>query len=634
MRSIALVVAAVAAASCAPDKTVVDFTVPTGDPTAKFLDMPWPSDVMRVDGGLDLNEVPNPFSSSSLEDVIRLFATNTAYPATGTLYFRVAGGVDEGSLPPDAAASLTDGSSMFLVETDTLRRVPLVWKQFAKGTSFLPPGTVAAQPLLGAVPHGRFALVVTSNARAKDGSALGASPDLRALLTCQPLPKDARAVDCAPYQKLAADLGLPAESIALVQMITPEDSSSGLVDAADVVRELGPPAATGLSRRSSSPSSSYVIYDGVAGIAQLQAGVPPYDTLDPNYVSGGFVLGDDGRPVVQRIEEVPFLVTVPTQPPPPGGYCVVINGHGTGGDLESGLGSGPSAEAFQIAQAGCAMFAMSEPLHRTRAGYREGQEEVLTFNFFNPVAGRDNWRQSAIEKVQLVSLAQALTIPPSVTGGAAVRFDADHIAYFGHSQGGITGALFVAVEHRIAGAFLSGAGAGFQASLVEKVDPTSIADILKVVLDFPSDSDEDIDLFHPVITLLQSWVDPADPINYGDLWSRRQGRVPHLVMTSGLLDTFTPPRCHGALAAAFHLPLVEPVSEDIDVLDVLGIEPAQPPIEGNFETVDGGQVTAGVLQYPNDGHFAVFDNPDAQSAMRTFFTTLQQGAPIVRVNQE
>src|SRR5262249_20058756 len=151
-----------------------------------------------------------------------------------------------------------------------------------------------------------------------------------------------------------------------------------------------------------------------------------------------------------------------------------------------------------------------------------------------------------------------------------------------HSQGGIAGALFVAVETRINGAFLSGAGAGFSASLVEKVDPVKIADVLKTVLLMPDT--ETVDRLHPVLTLLQTFVDPADPINYGDLWRLRTGRVPDLVMTSGLKDTFTPPRCHGALAAAYGLPLVAPVSADVPVLDLLGLKTAPATLQDNLDT--------------------------------------------------
>jgi hypothetical protein len=160
-------------------------------------------------------------------------------------------------------------------------------------------------------------------------------------------------------------------------------------------------------------------YDGVITLAQYQAGRPPYDSYDGE--SGGFVLDDDGAPIQQRTEDVPFVLTVPKGPMPATGWCVVINGHGTGGDLESGVGTRAGDESFRLKEAGCAMMAISEPLHRTREGHREGQEETLTFNFFNPLAGRDNWRQSALEKVQQVTALSTLSF--TGVGGATVRMD-------------------------------------------------------------------------------------------------------------------------------------------------------------------------------------------------------------------
>lgn len=609
--------------ACAP-RVPVDFVVPRDPLAEEFLDTPWPSDLLRTaDGGLDLLRFPNPYASGALEDVIGLIQTNQGYAASGTLYFHVDGGIDEASLPADPAASLSPDASMFLLETDTLVRVPIEWRHFGEGTSSLPAGTVAVQPLLGALPRGRFALVVTSAARAADGGALGPAPDLAQLLRCEPLEGLSAPLDCAPYASLAASLGKAPDDIALVQLVTPADASGGLVAAAQVARAFTPSVQV-LAKRSVGLTDHYAIYEGTITLAQLQAGQAPYDELDGT--SGGFVFDAAGAPQVQRVEDVPFLLTVPRRDMPASGYCVVLYAHGTGGDLESGLG----IEAELITDAGCAMLTVSEPLHATRAGYRSGQEEILTFNFFNPLAGRDNWRQSAIEKIQLVNAVELLSIPTGLSGAdAPITFDPTEISDLGHSQGGITGALFLAVEDRVLGAFLSGAGAGFQASLVEKTEPQDIAAVLRMVLLMPET--EVVDRFHPVIALLQTWVDPADPINVGTLWRHRRGPVPHLVMSSGLEDTFTPPRCHGALAASWGVPLAEPVAVPIPVLDLLGIEPGPVTLEGNLTTEDGAPLTAGMLQYPEDGHFAIFDNPDAQEAVRRFLTTVQDGVPSARV---
>jgi hypothetical protein len=278
------------------------------------------------------------------------------------------------------------------------------------------------------------------------------------------------------------------------------------------------------------------------------------------------------------------------------------------------------------------MISTSEPLHSGRAGFSAGGEELATFNFLNPLAGRDNWRQSALEKAQLVTAVQNLEIPAAVTGTKTHRFDKDRVGYFGHSQGGIVGALLLGVEHRIHGAFLSGAGAGFAPSIIEKTEPVELARVMKTLLSLPED--EVLDRFHPIPSLLQIWVEVSEPLNYGRAWRHRRGkRVPHLVATSGLTDPYTPRRTHWALAAAFEFPVVEPSAEAIEVLSLLRLATTGGPARANLMSADGAALTAGLLQYPDDGHFAVFTNPDAQEAYRLFFETLWDGPPIAQVRR-
>jgi hypothetical protein len=105
------------------------------------------------------------------------------------------------------------------------------------------------------------------------------------------------------------------------------------------------------------------------------------------------------------------------------------------------------------------------------------------------------------------------------------------------------------------------------------------------------------------------------------------------VVTSGLLDTFTPKRNHSALAGAFGLPLASPVAEPLEILDILGIDDVgDSAVSGNLRTDDGEPLTAAIMQYPADGHFAVFNNPAAQALFTQFFTTLLDGTPTASTN--
>ncbi|MBM4281158.1 MAG: hypothetical protein FJ137_10500 [Deltaproteobacteria bacterium] len=623
-----------AVAACAPERAPVAFGLPRGE-RQEFLAAPWPSDLMiKKDGALNLRAFPNSFGSQTLEQFLGIFATAPAYAAASTLYFRVDGGVDEDTLPRTPEESLADGAGVFVVELDgprAGRRLPIELSVYDEGTSFLPAGTVAVNLLLGVVPRGRFALVATSTVHRKDGTPLGPDADLKALLACDALDDVDATFDCKDYQRVQQELGLATDDVASIQLVTPRASTTGLAQAAAAARAYVPVIGPTLTRRSVRSADPFFVFDGTITLARYQAGTPPYETYDGQ--SGGFVLDDDGVPIVQAEETIPFVLTVPRgRAMPANGWPIVVNGHGTGGDLHGGVGNRAGDEAFHINRGGAAMLAISEPLHRTREGYREGQENVLTFNFFNPLAGRDNWRQSALEKVQLVNAIGSLAFVDE--DGAQQRFDPAHVGYFGHSQGGIVGALFVAVEDRIEGAFLSGAGAGFAQSLVEKTDPPpAIADVLRLVLQAPDG--EPIDRFHPVPAILQTFVDESDPLNYGPLWRHRSGRrTPHLIATSGLQDTFTPPRNHEGLAGSFELPLADPVEQPLAVLDRLGIDGVGNRwVEGNTTTDDGEPLTAALVQFADQGHFAVFYDPAAQNMVTDFFASLWQGTPAVRTRR-
>jgi hypothetical protein len=629
-----LAVLALSVVACDVDtgeRSPVSFTVP-GETALPFLDVPWPSDVLlRRDAsgattGIDLRAVPNPSGVLVLEDYLALFQSAKGYSASPTMYFRVATGVDPSTLPTPEG-SLESNAAMFLVDVDAPDvRHPVELSTYAEGTDFLPPGTVAVRPVLGSVLEGQVALVVTSAVRDAASVRLGPSADMRALLTCEPLAVDKVAVDCAPYRDLRVALGLEVDDTALVQLFTVQDATGELLRAADAVRALPRPAI-----EVTAPRGEYQLYDAYTGTIEMrifQRGLPPFAAFDG--VTGSIGFDDDGSLHVSRTEQVEFVLTVPHMETPADGFPVVIYAHGTGGDLESGLGNGPRFEAHQLARAGVAMIAVSEPLHFGRTGFEAGSEEVLTFNFLNPVAGRDNWRESALEKMEIVSALRNLAVPWSLTGGESVTFDATRVGFLGHSQGGNVGGLFAAIDRRVDGVFLSGAGGGFGTAVVEKTEPYDISQVLRTVLSL--DADEPIDRFHPVIALLQLWIDPADPISYGHVWRALDDERPHLVATSGLQDDFTPKSTHAGLAGAFALPVVEPASEEWPILSLLRI--TRGPVDhavGNLQTSSGRSVTGAVLQYPDDGHFAIFQNAHGQDAYRQFFFTLfSEGAPEAR----
>ncbi|MCP4498450.1 MAG: hypothetical protein GY822_00590 [Deltaproteobacteria bacterium] len=594
---------------------------------ADFLALPWPSDLHKrvVDGEtfLDLRAFPNPTESATLEEFLALFQSAPGWQTAPTFYFQVQESIDVSTLPEDANASMLPDASLFVMDLETEERLPVIWKVLEDSTAFLPAGTVQVQLLMGARLTHRSALVLTSAASTMDGVAMGPSKDLAALMDCAPLDDEGslvQTVDCTPFETAASLVGEPIEDIALLQILTPARSEEGLEIAADTVRSMRAPALSQIAKRGLN-YDLYEVYSGIVELAQFQVGVPPFYNFDG--VEGGFEFdGDDA--VVQNVVPVEFRLTVPKGVPPATGWPVVVYGHGTGGSLDTPLGNSVRDEAHQLASTGWSMITASEPMHRTREGYVEGSEELYTFNMLNPVAGRNTFRQSALEKIQLISAIENLAISAATSEGDAIEFDDQKIAYLGHSQGGIVGAIMLGVESRLKGAFLSGAGAGFAPSLVSKTEPVNLMDVFRTLLNMPED--EPVDIFHPVLALLQLWVDPSDPINYADGWRRTDT---HLVMTSGFLDTATPRINHDALAGAFRLPVVEPVRSSLEILEIFDVESIPNGTGGNISGPNG-PLTGGLLQYEFDGHFAIYRNPAAIDSYRVFFETLNTGIPVAK----
>ena len=108
------------------------------------------------------------------------------------------------------------------------------------------------------------------------------------------------------------------------------------------------------------------------------------------------------------------------------------------------------------------MVSMELPLHGARAEGRSFDIGVSTFNFLNPSAGRANFRQGAIDILSFLdAISKGLTIPSDITGldtPTTLRNGPPHI--FGHSQGGLSGAIAMPFHESQKGWVLSGAGGG------------------------------------------------------------------------------------------------------------------------------------------------------------------------------
>jgi hypothetical protein len=150
---------------------------------------------------------------------------------------------------------------------------------------------------------------------------------------------------------------------------------------------------------------------------------------------------------------------------------------------------------------------------------------------------------------------------------------------------------------------------------------------------FDFDDDEELDEHHPLIGMIQFVGEATDPINYAPYWHHWQpnwGSSPtHLLLYEGLNDVYTPPLAIEALAGASHTPILSPVEQRSIVQDLLQIDGVESPVSQNIEAWDQSQVTGGLAQYSDQGHFAVFDDIDAARRYRDFLSSALYDQPII-----
>ncbi|MBN2361149.1 MAG: hypothetical protein JXR83_16965 [Deltaproteobacteria bacterium] len=625
--------------ACGPPPAIheTSFSLPHGG-HRDFLDLPWPCDVdRRDDGTLDLRAFPNPTGSSTLEDYLALAETVVGYSTNGVVYLGIGVALDPATLPADSWASLENDSAIQFVDVDADspdrgQRLPLWFKQY-QADLFVPDGGLAVLPVVGftLLPSTTYAVVVTRRAHASDGQELAAPADLQAVLAAE-VPGDAALARAhalfAPLRDQWESEGRDLTEIALATVFTTQDPMRRLLKGGDAVRARN----SAVIERIEEPADyraydNFYVFEGELTLDQFQQGEPPFSTAG----SGDVALDEDGVPIAVRRETMPFALTVPRGQVPDRGWPLALVAHGTGGYWRGFIGNRTGDEANFLAQAGYAALGISQPLHRDRAGYRAGQEELAAFNFINPIAGRGSWIQSALETVMLARYFRDGRLP---LGSNHRRIPIDHsrIAFFGHSQGGLSGTLALAVDRDIDAAVLSGAGGGLALSLVEKTEPQVPVEAIRTMLSLPED--HVIDVFHPVLTLVQTFAEEADTLNYAPLLYRRGSdrMPPTLLMTSGFYDSYVPVATQAPLAAAFGLPLIEPIVEDAEVLQLSGL-PILPEPASNTIVSRGREVTAGLVQFKaapfRDGHFVVFELGAATYTVREFFKSTLGPIPVI-----
>jgi hypothetical protein len=166
-----------------------------------------------------------------------------------------------------------------------------------------------------------------------------------------------------------------------------------------------------------------------------------------------------------------------------------------------------------------------------------------------------------------------------------------------------------------------------QRSLLTKTKPVDLTAILPTLLaDVRIDEWPFPPEYHPVLSLLQQWIDPADPLNFARFVAAEPLRghgARHTFQTYGLDDTFSPPSTLSVYVLAGGFTQVTPE------LEPLGLGVVDPPLAGNH-----AGATLGFRQYQppagQDGHFVAFSVPEANADVVRFLSMAVSGdAPAI-----
>jgi hypothetical protein len=600
--------------ACAPSPEGVRPIV-TG---AGFFDRPWPMDERRVDGAPDLSDFPGqsdiPLISAYVAEARKLDGFGLHAP----IQLRTEAPPDLALLPgPDA--STADDSPVWLLDIDRRspergRRIP--WTAgFVEGfTTWEPGNLLSIEPVWGVPlrPATRYAVVFR-------GDLLRGPGDFTADFATDP--SRLGLLDLAETLFAAR---VDPSSVDYAFAFTTQDPVSEMARVADRQRSFDVPALDqAVELEFQSPW--FRRYRGVVRIPIWQHGTAPYSTE-----GGGFRQDADGRPLLWAMEEVAFTLTVPRQEEmPPDGWPVVIIGHGTGGDRNSFASSTRGDEqAALLARAGMAGFGISLPFHGDRGA--GASPELVSFNLFNPESGRCAFRQAALEQVWLAHVLAARGHHFHGEGLDA-RTDPARVGYLGHSHGAQTGILALPFfGEDVRGSVLSSGGAGLGIAVVERdAGDFDIQGLLREALGFAPH--EELKTTHPIVGLVQLVAESTDPLSYAPYWLAEEPWWPavpqNVLLFQGLQDVHTPPATMGALVAAARVPILAPVAQTWPAQSFVDPQGDPTPARANAVAWDGRPVTAGMLQYPERDHFAIYDDPGAQAIYPAFLANALGGAP-------
>ena len=570
-----------------------------------FGDIPFPDDLYRDDADRTIGVGTSPVLGAANGLVDEMLADLGAVPGfspVAPIFMRIDGRLDATTLPADAAASMREDASVFLLDIDpgspgAFSRVPIECR-WSVSRGLLTARPARGEPLSGGR---KYALVATRRVLGVEGDPLQPSETYRAVLEATDVPQQPQAARAyrAHASAIAAlvNLGLQKDEIAALAVFTVQDVAAGLSAVVRGAEAFGVAAPTvtqalfgaELDAMLGLPSSVGVGVDAEGGVQHENVGWLIQGTVNvPNYLSGvatnvgRFDIGVESLYTTRRVELVPFTLSLPNVPSAADAVDLplVIFLHGLGRDRADVL---PLAN--QLNAAGYAVLAIDAPYHGLRRpgatdathrftsgpggdGLADGGSQDAVAWFLgaidaggdraplHPAYVRDAIRQNVSD--WLVVLRAISGVPAwltSLPGLSGVSIDTERVGLVGVDVGGQVGAILSSHDARFDANIFAFTGAGVSEWLLDSPLFAAMDRILTAsVGEFAAGAGREDPLFHsPAIALWQTLVDMGDALAFAPVL-RRQPR--EVLLVSSTVDELLGPRATEAFAGSLRLPLV------------------------------------------------------------------------------
>jgi hypothetical protein len=580
------------------------------DLSGGFFSMPWPNDVrVKPDGTIDLDGYPGRASNAIYDFVLtKGSAVTKAFGTNAAAFLRSTGALDPVSLP-SADDTTAPTSPILLVNLDDTGAppAPLLIDFRDAPTTYRPGNLLTLLPYPGHPLDGetRYAIVVLEGLLDGDSFPLWPAPLLAELDEAWDPGKPVGAAAWAALQAQRDEVldyvdqhtSWASDQVVAFSVFTTQDVSGEMDAVAAAVEAL--PQPTPVSRSTGTCSGLAATVTGELDLPKWQEGAFPYLT------AGGAIVVEDGVAVRQSTEHVNFELTYPCGPAPAEGWPILLYMNGTGACPDSAfiteLGHDRVLNPLPY------VVASISPLYSCERDPGLGDSEFVFFNFINPLAGRTNQLQQAADMMYLRRVVEGIVLSAAETGaGAPVETDDDIVVVAGHSQGALTIPQLLAADPAFDGGFISAGGAGLYHSIIHRGDVRPDVDSLL------SAAPGELDMFHPVVHVLQTLAEVGDAANYA-----RRVDTAHVVLIGGTKDGCSPLEVIVHLGTALGLDVANPLFHPFFGSSLLEPPTIALPVGGNLP--DG---RTGVTIQLDTGHFGARTNP---LIGRTFVESLAGG---------